>query len=438
MTETSTDLAIRDNQTTFDPKQIAALQQLGVQGASNADLALFFHHARRTGLDPFLHQIYMIGRRVYENDQWIIKQTIQTGIDGFRLVASRNDPHYSLSPVEYMRNDGQWVGAWAKTWGTPLAARVTLTKGNGAQFTSTLTFEEYAQTKKGGDLNSQWARMPAHMLEKCVEADVIRKAFPQDLSGLYTEDEMGDSETLTVTPRVTTTIQAPKLTITQTPPPRSAGGADTSTGQDNNTTRDVERPRRQRARAGESRVPVQPGVGVDGEVAPTPGGINEDTGEVVDAEIVEDVTPPTAADVEAAGLASRFQMTALHAMLGDLGLGGDGHHEIVANLVGHPVEHCNLLTDNEADYCIQQLRQQLNDSGAGPCTAEQRDQIGKELKRRGMGKDEALALYMTTTSREIQATVDLSRDEADQVLAAFRDIKDGGAQGAMFPEGDPS
>ena len=53
-----------------------------MRGANNADLAVFFHHCARTGLDPFARQIYLIGRGG--------KQTIQTGVDGFRLVARRN------------------------------------------------------------------------------------------------------------------------------------------------------------------------------------------------------------------------------------------------------------------------------------------------------------------------------------------------------------
>ena len=55
--------------------------------------------------------------------------------------------------------------------------------GNGdTPYTSVLQFAEYVQTKDGRAV-AQWATKPAHMLEKCTEADVYRKAFPQDFAG---------------------------------------------------------------------------------------------------------------------------------------------------------------------------------------------------------------------------------------------------------------
>ena len=78
---TGSALAVSPEQDFWTPKQESALAQIGVEKASKADLAVFFHQCQRTGLDPFARQIYMIERKG--------KQTIQTGIDGFRLIARR-------------------------------------------------------------------------------------------------------------------------------------------------------------------------------------------------------------------------------------------------------------------------------------------------------------------------------------------------------------
>jgi hypothetical protein len=108
-------LALTSDQTWWNNRQRAALDQLGVQGASDGDLMVFMHVAQRTGLDPFARQIYMIGRNGREQDangQWVnvVKQTIQTGIDGFRLVARRAADRLGET-LEY--EDTQWCGATA-------------------------------------------------------------------------------------------------------------------------------------------------------------------------------------------------------------------------------------------------------------------------------------------------------------------------------------
>ncbi|MBU8832364.1 hypothetical protein KL858_23275, partial [Mycolicibacterium goodii] len=53
---------IRPDQQTWDENQLAILRALGVEDTTKADVDLFFHYCRTTGLDPFRKQIYMIGR----------------------------------------------------------------------------------------------------------------------------------------------------------------------------------------------------------------------------------------------------------------------------------------------------------------------------------------------------------------------------------------
>lgn len=184
-------LAITDEQDFFTDKQLAALRQLGVEDASNADLAVFFHHAQRTGLDPFARQIYMVGRWSKNGT----KQTIQTGIDGFRLVGRRaadaRGETLEITDTEWCGQDGVWRDVWLSNE-APAAARVAIIR-NGGRFPAVALFREYAQTKRDGGLTQMWAEKGSLMIAKCAEALAWRKAFPQDLSGLYTSDEMGRS-----------------------------------------------------------------------------------------------------------------------------------------------------------------------------------------------------------------------------------------------------
>lgn len=173
-----TALTITEDQASFNDTQLAALAQIGVDTNRPADVAVFFHQAKRTGLDPFNREIYMITRKG--------KPTIQTGIDGFYKIANRaaraNGGTWGIPETLWCGDDGQWRDVWLSKK-APAAAKVTVER-DGSKFTVVAVTDEY---KAQGQL---WDKMPARMVAKCAEALAIRKAFPGDLSGLYTSEEM--------------------------------------------------------------------------------------------------------------------------------------------------------------------------------------------------------------------------------------------------------
>lgn len=176
----SKDLQITTSQDEWTAPQLAALTQLGLQNAPKADLAVFLHQAKRTGLDPFARQIYMINRGG--------KFTIQTSIDGFRIVAQRSGNYGGQTPAEWCGEDGEWIDVWlGKT--PPLAARVGVYYKDSPHPTYAVAkWDSYAQQ------SPIWKKMPDLMLAKCAEALALRKAFPNDLSGVYTDEELDQSE----------------------------------------------------------------------------------------------------------------------------------------------------------------------------------------------------------------------------------------------------
>lgn len=160
--------------------------------APRAVVEKFLHVCRITGLDPLTRQIYCIGRLSRGTVEW----AIQTSIDGFRVVAQRSGKYAGQEDAEWLTEKGEWVDVFVKQLhgANPLAARVRVLRGDWAKPASGIaTWESYVQTKSNGQVTSMWDKMGPLMLAKCAEALAFRKAFPQDLSGLYTADEMMQS-----------------------------------------------------------------------------------------------------------------------------------------------------------------------------------------------------------------------------------------------------
>lgn len=179
-------LAVSKDQSSWSPQQMAALHQLGIEQAPAGDLALFLSYAQRTGLDPFSRQVYMIGRqdRRGGGKRW----TIQASIDGLRIVAERSGEYAGQVGPEWCGPDGTWTDVWLGA-GHPAAARVgVLRSGFTAPLYATALWSEYSAQ------GPMWTKMPALMLAKCAEALALRKAFPNDLSGLYTAEEMAQAD----------------------------------------------------------------------------------------------------------------------------------------------------------------------------------------------------------------------------------------------------
>jgi hypothetical protein len=119
--------------------------------------------------------------------------TIQAGIDGLRSIAERTG-QLDGSITEWCGPDGAWVDVWLDSKPPAAAKTILHRKGASHPFVGVARFADY---NAGQGL---WSKMPAAMIAKCSEALALRKAFPADLSGVYSTDEMDQAvEPVTVT-----------------------------------------------------------------------------------------------------------------------------------------------------------------------------------------------------------------------------------------------
>ena len=183
-------LAIQPNQKTWNDSQLAALRQLGVADATDGDLAVYLNYCQQTGMSPFAKQIYMIGRREKRGNDWIVKQTIQMGIDGFRIIAQRSQEYQGQEDAQWCGPDGVWKDVWTDTVNPPFAARVGVNrKGFKKPLYAVALWSSYA-VYYNDVLSPMWKKHGPGQLAKCAEALAVRKAFPMDLSGIYEPTEM--------------------------------------------------------------------------------------------------------------------------------------------------------------------------------------------------------------------------------------------------------
>jgi len=177
----------------FTPEEIALIHRTYMDGAKADDVALFVATCERTGLDPFARQIMPSSRNTQKNGQWVTLWTWLVTIDGLRKIAVDSGDYEGQEGPWWCGDDGVWHEVWTKK-GPCFAAKVLVhRKGFRTGLSGIAKYESYVQKKKDGQPNSVWANLGDHMTAKCAEALALRRAYPNEMAGLYTSDEMAQA-----------------------------------------------------------------------------------------------------------------------------------------------------------------------------------------------------------------------------------------------------
>ena len=177
---------------TLTQEEINTLVGSGIipQGTPPSTIKLFAKVCAEKRLSPFSNQIHLIKR----GDKF----TIQTGIDGLRTIAYRTGLYAGADDCLYDEGLTKYQMIEKKR-PKPTTATMTIYKlieGQKVPFTASAVFSEYFPTNE--KLSFLWNKMPYLMISKTVESLTLRKAFPDELSGVYAEEEMHQAEEITI------------------------------------------------------------------------------------------------------------------------------------------------------------------------------------------------------------------------------------------------
>ena len=173
---------VRTPELLFTEEQRRMIRDTYANGASDEEFAVLMEIAKARRLNPLLKQIHFVSR--YDSQKQRSVWACQVSIDGLRAIAERTGLYAGQDEPVFVEQDGKLtcakVAVWRKDWQRPAV---------GVAYWS-----EYVQTTRDGKPTRFWQQMPHVMLSKVAESAALRKAFPEDMSELYTPEEMGQAD----------------------------------------------------------------------------------------------------------------------------------------------------------------------------------------------------------------------------------------------------
>jgi phage recombination protein Bet len=167
-------------------KMLDTIRQTVAVGATDAEFAMFIELCRSTGLNPFRREIWFIKTKeknfTGRDGQPVhvpAKVQMMVGINGFFQIANAHPQFDGMEEPIFEENpDGTPKSCTVKVW----------RKDRRFPSVGVARFAEYFPGKSRSG-RENWDVRPFHMLAKVAKSIALREAFPQELNGLYTEDE---------------------------------------------------------------------------------------------------------------------------------------------------------------------------------------------------------------------------------------------------------
>lgn len=145
----------------------------------------FIQLCKYSELNPFLNEAYLVkfgqqpAQMIVSKEAYMKRANRNPNFNGFKagVVVMRNNEIFHKEGQTIYPNE-QLIGGWARVYRKDIEN----------DFYQEVSLQEY------GKGQATWKQMPANMIRKNALVGALREAFPEDLGGMYTEDEPGFDE----------------------------------------------------------------------------------------------------------------------------------------------------------------------------------------------------------------------------------------------------
>ncbi len=163
-------------------------------GAKPQSVLMVWDYCKARKLDPLKKPCHIVPMEVrMPSGDYVWRDVVMPGIYEYRTTATRTGLYLGHSKPEY-GPPFTFLGVEAPAYCEMIMYRWNPQANMRAEYPVRVKFAEIVATAKDkkGDryVNSRWTRAPEQMLCKCTESAGLREAFPDELGGTHTDDEM--------------------------------------------------------------------------------------------------------------------------------------------------------------------------------------------------------------------------------------------------------
>lgn len=174
-------------------------------GAAQASVLMVIDYCRARNLDPLKKPCHIVPMQIKVGRDYEWRDVILPGIYELRTTAMRTGLYLGHSKPEY-GPEIEFMGIKAPEYCDLVIYRWSEAAQMKAEFPVRVRFAEVCGTTwdketKAPKVNARWSKAPVQMMVKCGEAAGLREAFPDELGGQMTVEEMeGQRQLIDVTP----------------------------------------------------------------------------------------------------------------------------------------------------------------------------------------------------------------------------------------------